>query len=122
LNVFDTERLVPLAEVRIPYAQATWSLAVAPEPSAPLNLSAIVAASQVTLTWQSGPRSPAISHFEIEAGSAPGAADLARLRSDDASFSLVVADVPPGRYYVRVRASNYGGTSEPSNEILVTVP
>ena len=36
--------------------------------------------------------------------------------------SLSVEAVPAGRYFVRVRAVNYGGLSAPSDEIVVDVP
>jgi hypothetical protein len=32
------------------------------------------------------------------------------------------AAVPPGRYYVRVRAVNASGASVPSDEVVVDVP
>ena len=36
--------------------------------------------------------------------------------------SFAGPDVPPGRYFVRVRAVNANGTSAPSNDVVIDVP
>lgn len=95
-------------------------IAVAPHPPAPAGLTAAVVGRQVTLTWSAGARSPLLSGYDLEVGSAPGASDLVRLPLAVTSFAA--AGVPSGAYYVRVRARNYAGQSAASNEILVTVP
>jgi hypothetical protein len=58
--------------------------------------------------------------YRIEAGSAPGLANLAAI---DVSATPVysVPNVPTGTYYVRVRAVGPSGLSEPSNEVVVQV-
>lgn len=58
----------------------------------------------------------------IEAGSAPGLANLARLSVAPGATSLRVLRVPRGIYFVRVRSANGTGSSAPSNEIVVLVP
>jgi len=99
------------------------ALAVSPADtllSPPGNLAAQVAGTSVTLTWsQPGAGSP-VSSYTVEAGSSPGLANLARLVTG-AATSFFVAGVPAGTYYVRVRATNAAGTSDPSNEIAVVV-
>jgi hypothetical protein len=37
------------------------------------------------------------------------------------SITGTISDVPPGTYYVRVKAANHIGDSVSSNEIVVTV-
>jgi hypothetical protein len=39
----------------------------------------------------------------------------------DNLFTSAAATPPPGKYYVRVRAVNRRGASDPSNEITVAV-
>ena len=53
----------------------------------------------------------------IDAGSAPGLTDLASFAVGATTGYAV--DVPPGTYYVRVRAANALGASAPSNEIVL---
>ena len=53
----------------------------------------------------------------IEAGSAPGLANLASIQVGPVSTFTTTA--PPGTYYVRVRAINGRGSSQSSNEIVV---
>ena len=53
----------------------------------------------------------------IEAGSAPGLADLGRFPVGNVLRFSTVA--PSGVYYVRVRGVNNRGAGEPSNEIIV---
>jgi hypothetical protein len=73
---------------------------------------------QVTLSWTA---SYDALHYDIEAGSAPGLSDLA-VSPGHTSTSLTIDGVPPGRYFVRVRAINWVGRSLPSNEVEIVVP
>jgi hypothetical protein len=59
----------------------------------------------------------AATGYVVEAGSAPGLSDLARLHVGRVTRFTTTA--PPGVYYVRVRAIYASGTSLPSNEIVV---
>jgi len=58
--------------------------------------------------------------FVIEAGSAPGATNIAVFDTGGSGTALT-AVATPGTYFVRVRARNTCGTSPPSNEVVVTV-
>lgn len=90
---------------------------VAPPP--PTNLRASVSGATVTLAWN--PAGGA-SGYRLEAGSAPGFADIIPGLALGAAPGIVAPNVPPGSYYVRVRAVNGSLVSVPSNEVLVTVP
>jgi hypothetical protein len=57
--------------------------------------------------------------YLVEAGSAPGLANLAVIPVAGLSVS---GAVPPGAYHVRVRAVTDCGTTPPSSEIVVSVP
>ena len=86
-------------------------------PVAPDALTATVSGSTVSLSWSD----PAdATGFELEFGFAPGqragAVRVSRITS------LAVPGVPPGRYYVRIKAVNEVGASPASNEIRVDVP
>jgi hypothetical protein len=84
-----------------------------------LNAPVVSPARTVTLSWA---RAPELTlGFTVEAGSAPGLANIATFPVTNLT-TLTVPNVPPGTYYVRVRAWNYIGPSVPSNEIVVTVP
>jgi hypothetical protein len=89
-------------------------------PLAPSALSATTGASSVTLRWSGPPNGPAPTGYLLEAGSAPGSANLAVLRLGN-QLSYTAARPRPGTYYVRVRALNGRGSSDPSNEVVVTV-
>lgn len=88
-------------------------------PEAPSALSGTVTAGVVTLRWQAAAGNA--TSYVIEAGSAPGLANLAVLDTGhlDTTFAT---PAPPGSYHVRVRAANAFGQSGASNEILVVVP
>jgi hypothetical protein len=94
------------------------TIAVASPPAPPTGLTAAVTGQQVTLAWGAV---AGASGYVIEAGSGVGLNDLAQL-SVETLPQLTVNDVPPGTYYVRVRAVNEIGRSGPSNEVVVTVP
>jgi hypothetical protein len=91
---------------------------VAAPPGVPLRPGAGVAGSTVNLTWEA-PLGPATGYI-IEAGSATGLANLGTL-AVGAVTSFSVPRVPPGTYYVRVRAVNALGRGVASEEIVVVV-
>lgn len=96
-------------------------VAAAVAPAAPSNLAAAVNGSQVRLTWSAPSGGDAPASYIVEAGSSSGLADLANFDTGSAALGLTADAVPAGRYLVRVRARNSGGTSAPSNEATVTV-
>jgi hypothetical protein len=57
----------------------------------------------------------------IEAGSAPGLANLAVLNLPTSATAYVVNEVPVGTYYVRVRGVRAGVPGPSSNEVVVIV-
>jgi hypothetical protein len=90
-------------------------------PGTPANLSATVAGTTVTLTWTAPATGGTPSTYIVEAGSVSGAANLATASTNSAATGATFSGVPPGTYFVRVRAGNALGASLPSNEIVVTV-
>lgn len=60
--------------------------------------------------------------YLVEAGSTSGAADLAVVSSGSTATTFSTAGVPPGRYYIRVKARNAAGVGLPSNELVLNVP
>ena len=96
------------------------SLALAFPPLAP-TLAAIVTGARVDLQWTLPIRSPAVTQYVIEAGTAPGLSNLGTLALG-LSETLSLPGVPPGIYLVRVRGANASGVGAASNEVTVTVP
>ena len=88
---------------------------------APSNLASSVTGTTVTLTWITPGSGDAPTSYVIEAGSSSGASNLANFDTGSAATSLTVTAVPPGAYFVRLRARNAAGFSSVSNEIVVTV-
>jgi hypothetical protein len=88
-----------------------------PAPDIVTGLNAAVAGSTVTVTWHA---TPGATHYGLEAGSAPGTANLAVIATG--TPSLTVNGVPPGTYHVRVRAIGVGGQGQRSADIVVVVP
>ncbi len=89
-------------------------------PAAPTVLTAAVSGRTVSLSWT--PPAGAITGYVLEAGSAPGLANIILGLALGGAPGIVAPNVPPGTYYVRVRAANGSLVSIPSNEIVVTVP
>jgi hypothetical protein len=94
--------------------------AAATVPGPPLNLTTSSSGSSVTLTW-SAPASADAMGYVVEAGSAPGLANLANVVTGSRATSFSAIGVGNGTYYVRVRAQNAAGTSGPSNESTLVV-
>ena len=75
----------------------------------------------VNLRWTLPAPSPDVTGYLLEVGSQPGAPDLASVALGRVP-TFAGPEVPPGRYFVRVRAVNAVGTSAPSNEVVIDVP
>jgi photosystem II stability/assembly factor-like uncharacterized protein len=85
-------------------------------PTAPGTLSAEVSGLGVTLSWSAA---AGAASYRLEAGSAPGLADLAVLSASSATSFQTTA--PPGTYYVRVRGVSACGIGPASNEVPLAV-
>ncbi len=91
------------------------------EPQAPVLAPAIVTGATVALSWTLPTDSPAATGYRLEVGSRPGVANILT-EALGSTPSLTAASVPPGRYYVRLRAVNGNGGSQASNEVAIDVP
>src|SRR5262249_56712905 len=77
--------------------------------------------SSVFLNWARPAPGGAPSAYSIEAGSAPGLANLAIFSTGSTATSFGTSGVGAGTYYVRVKATNAAGTSAASNEAPLVV-
>jgi len=96
---------------------ANFRQAVAPGLGPPGSLAVTTTGTTATFSW-TPPSTGAATGYVIEAGSAPGLANLATLQTG-AATSVSVPGVPPGSYFVRVRALNSSGAGAPSGEIYL---
>ena len=85
--------------------------------AAPQNLTNVVTGTTVTLTWTAP--AGAVTGYVVEASVVPSGPLVASLAVG--GTTLVVPNVPPGVYFVRVRALSGGAQSAPSNEVTVSV-
>lgn len=85
-------------------------------PPAPGTLTFLKGGSTVALRWGSA---LSASSYAIEAGQAPGSANLGAIPVRNTTTFTTPA--PLGTYYVRVRAVNRCGVSGPSNEVAITL-
>jgi 5-hydroxyisourate hydrolase-like protein (transthyretin family) len=93
----------------------------APSPPGPPNFTSFTAVgSTVTLAWTAPALGTATSYI-IEAGSAPGLANLVTYDTGNTNTTATFAGVPPGTYYVRLRAVNAQGASIVSNERSIAI-
>lgn len=92
-------------------------------PGAPTGLAGTVIGSALALTWQAPTGACPALDYGIQAGDASGRSNLAQLDTLSTSTAFVAASVPPGTYFIRVRAFGLSGAapSAPSNEISVTI-
>ncbi len=82
---------------------------------APPNLTGSVSGAVVAIAWTPV---PGASAYRLEAGSAPGLADIAVVPT---AATALAAPVPHGAYYVRVRAVGACGVGDASNEVVLRV-
>lgn len=120
LNVIDTRTLAITASGELPTRLRPLGLVLIPRPSAPVGFSAAVTGNLVLLDWAKGPRGLPLN-YRIDAGSSPGASNLAVFDTAGPETSVEVHGVPAGRYFVRVRGVNANGPGLPSAEIVVDV-
>jgi predicted phage tail protein len=88
-------------------------------PGAPTNLRAVATGTGVEFSWTPPTSSTTgvAATYVIEAGAAPGAT-LVTLQAGTATRYTVPA-VPPGVFYIRVRAQNAAGLGPVSNEVTL---
>lgn len=98
------------------------SNAVSPgAPPPPLGLKASVTPGRmVTLSWYADENGPDTAGYILEVGSASGSADYGALKLTNAGFTG--GPVPPGTYFIRVRAWNGMATGNPGTELRLVVP
>ncbi|MEW6322942.1 MAG: fibronectin type III domain-containing protein [Acidobacteriota bacterium] len=89
-------------------------------PGPPASISASVIGRTITVTW-TPPTAGTVTGYLLEAGSAPGLANLVEAPVG-LTTSYTAANVPPGTYYIRVRALNDAGIGPPSADVAVSVP
>ncbi|MEZ5284732.1 MAG: hypothetical protein R2712_07990 [Vicinamibacterales bacterium] len=106
--------------VSVPSSEATAVVGGAAVPPGPaFGLAGSATGSTVSLDWAAPSVGTAPFQYRVEAGSAPGLSNLATIVV--ASPAFTTTNVPPGLYYVRVRAINALGVGPVSNEIVVVV-
>lgn len=86
-------------------------------PGAPEGLDTRIENGTLSLAWTRATIGAPPASYVLEAGSAPGLANIGTLPLSATSFT--VPGVPPGVYYLRVRAVNGAGVSAPSPEVTV---
>jgi hypothetical protein len=107
-----------LAGIRAIYA----SIASGPRrPDAPTAMSHNTLLSTVTLQWTPAVTGGPAQAYAVEAAGSPGGPNFLHPPFTTTASSLTVGGVPPGTYYVRVRATNPFGTSGVSPETQVVV-
>jgi len=90
-------------------------------PNTPTAFTATSQLSTVVMNWTPASTGGQAQRFLIDAGTAPGTYNLGGLTVTAPATSTAVGNVPPGTYYVRLRAQNALGTSAPTPERAVTV-
>jgi hypothetical protein len=90
-------------------------------PAEPSFLTSTVTGNVATLRWGAPTFGP-VTDYILEAGSQSGASNIAVLRLGTTATSMTIPGVPPGRYYLRLRAVNALGVSAQSFEHEMVVP
>lgn len=100
-----------------PSADIVAQVGVPPGP--PQNVSASAAGSVLSLNWQAPVTGGPVSGYIVQAGTASGASNV--FNAAVGAGTSVHGTVPPGTYFLRVRAHGQGGIGSPSAEATVTV-
>ena len=89
-------------------------------PGAPVRPRADVSGRRVTLSWSPPASGGAPTGYGLDVGSAPGRSDIRR-NLDVGNTLRVSAELPRGRYYVRVKAYNRLGIGPASSEVSFSI-
>ena len=108
------------AGVSLPSTELMVVVGNVPAPPSSPSLGHSVNGSTVTLTW-SAPVFGPVTGYIIEAGSATGLSNLIPGATVGNVLTQSFGGVPPGTYYVRIRAVNAQGVSIVSNERTIIV-
>lgn len=121
VGIVSTERIleVRLLSTGFPVIDNVAFSANALAPGVPTNLRATATGSTVTIDWDEPITGGAPTSYLMQASMSPGGAVVGSLGTN--TTSLQVPGVPNGTYYVRVRALNVVGQSNPTDEVSVTV-
>ncbi len=90
-------------------------------PGPPGALAATVAGSAVALSWHPPASGGPVIAYQLVVGNGPGLSNVGSF-SLAAATSVTVNGVPPGVYYVRLRARSEAGLGPASTELRVQVP
>jgi len=97
--------------------EVSFAIGATARPGPPTSLVGSVLGGAVNFAWQAPTTGGAPTGYRIEAGSATGLSNLAIL--DIGNVTSFSTPAPTGVYFVRVRAFNAMGFSDPSNEVVV---
>jgi len=97
-----------------------FDCAASPAAPGPLQ-SQKVAADLVRLTWAAPTSGERATTFILEAGTGSGKNDIGTFVAAGSATSMD-RQAPPGQYFVRLFARNACGTSQASNELVITMP
>lgn len=100
---------------------ANWRAAIVEPPHQPTGLTLTASGRTVNFSWTPAANGPPATSYLIQAGGAPGLANLATINTGSSTPSFTVASVPPGTYYVRVIGVNLAGAGTPSENILLSM-
>jgi hypothetical protein len=100
-------------------SSASAPISAAENTHTPHGVTATVNGTTVLLSWLP-PVGTSVLQYLVEAGSAPGTANIARLLTPPTP-SLLAQQVPHGAYFVRVRAVTATGTGDPSSDASFVV-
>ena len=121
VSLVHTWTLATLGSIDIPVGGEVAGLVLGPRPPRVSELTILVEDRLATLSWATDTSRSLATAQVVEVGFTPQETAL-RLGVAAGATSLTVPGVPPGRYYVRIRAVNGTGIGAPSNEVLVDVP
>ena len=122
VSLVHTGTLATLASIEMPVDGQLVGMALGPRPPRVSALSIPVENHLATLTWTIDASRSMATEQVVEVGFSPLVRRWHVSPVAAGTTSLTVPDVPPGRYYVRIRSLNGTGVSPPSNEVVVDVP
>jgi hypothetical protein len=90
-------------------------------PGAVTSLAFQTNGNTVLLTWSAPSSGSNPTGYVVEAGTAPGLSNLGQFPTGSAAQFVIVSGVPPGTYFVRVRAAAGDVLGPVSNEVVIVV-